>query len=724
MGDEARFTGEGDNTEYKIHRHPDLQVVSTGAKIHYSCDWKSGGRAPEVASERYWGPRDGISWYSYSQKKPDGFFQRQLKRGPLTSYWDLTWDADPGQYTVISEIRDSTAKRGTDPTFCFLPQQIGDARAMVGDFLNKLLKQGQGPSPAYAEREITSYRKVLDQIAKKLPGPDAKQHQKVVDNWTDLADRLRGLLAPSDDKKRFAVRGMHLELETQAQRPLLLFLTELGDVHRVVGKGGVVTLKQWGLVDWTDASHPRFRGHYEGEGGTAKQAIQACLSSWDWGNSYPAGHVTYEIPSELRAIVGGDVRREMDCNGTSLTDEIIVVFQWIAIGAMLVAGFCFIFLAVPALTSAAMATSMLASTAGAVFSIAQRWRDGLFDWKADAMDGLTILSNLVGAGAWARGARVRLLGQGGKKLDYIFLGARLGSDAVQGILIVDSKLEDLNRLMTDPSYPPEERARKMLALFAELTAVGLMTAISFKASANEASSLSTKPKYLDGGDTRASVPQDKIDRLVQKDQVINNTRTPVAEGHTKNVTQRTTVNTGVVAVEAGPRPPKDTVFAKAYAQDGHPWRTYSITETEIDLMDKDGFVFHATCKDGTLDITIVTVYEGNTNSNLDAHFNNKPGKSTVLIAKDLYPKMYKHFEQVGNPVTRLEGMWAWSNYNDAKVKFDELVRGGMAEDAAAKVAVTYARSYIKYHKPMGFTNVTWAQHDPGPRLFHFVIEQE
>ena len=68
-------------------------------------------------------------------------------------------------------------------------------------------------------------------------------------------------------------------------------------------------------------------------------------------------------------MVGGDVRRKMDTNGTNLTEEVIIVFQWIAIGTMLIAGFCFIFVAVPTLTSLAMGTSMLASTAAAVFSI-------------------------------------------------------------------------------------------------------------------------------------------------------------------------------------------------------------------------------------------------------------------------------------------------------------------------------------------------------------------
>ena len=171
---------------------------------------------------------------------------------------------------------------------------------MLSDWLNKLLKNGDGPAPDEAEREIARYRTLLNDIAKKLPGSDAAKHQKVVDNWTDLANRLRGLLAPSDGKRRFAVRGIHLENATQQQRPLLLFLTELGTVQRPVGRGGMVTKKQWSLVDWTDPSHARFRGHYEGEGTTVLEAVNACFGSWDWGNSYPAGHVQFEVPVELR----------------------------------------------------------------------------------------------------------------------------------------------------------------------------------------------------------------------------------------------------------------------------------------------------------------------------------------------------------------------------------------------------------------------------------------
>ena len=81
--------------------------------------------------------------------------------------------------------------------------------------------------------------------------------------------------------------------------------------------------------------------------------------------------------------------------------------------------------------------------------------------------------------------------------------------------------------------------------------------------------------------------------------------------------------------------------------------------------------------------------------------------------------MYKHFEQVGNPVTRLEGVWVWSNYKDAKLKYDEEIGKGKSPRDAAMVAVKFARSYIRYHEPQGFTKVLDAEYVPG--FFTFTI---
>ena len=63
-------------------------------------------------------------------------------------------------------------------------------------------------------------------------------------------------------------------------------------------------------------------------------------------------------------------------------------------------------------------------------------------------------------------------------------------------------------------------------------------------------------------------------------------------------------------------------------------------------------------------------------------------------------------------------------YPIAKIKFDELLRQGMTESDAAKVAVTYARTFVKYHAPRGFRKVIAARHIPENRHFTFEIVKE
>jgi len=724
MGDPEAPTGEGDNTEYRIRRTPDLAVVSTGARIRYVCEWKGPGAQPTVAGEHSWGPRDGIRWYAYSNQAPSGFFERRVKAGPLQPSWDRSWEEAPGQYTVIAEIRSSLDGPKRPPSYRYLGQQVGHVGAMLKDWLDRLLKKGEGPSPDEAESEIRRFRGLLSEIAARFSPPNPKQHAETVKKWADLAGRLRGLLSSTDKKRRIAVRGMHLEKVTQAQRPLFLFLADLGEVVRAAGRSGMVRMQRWVLVDWTDPSDPRFRGSYEGEGTSTAAAITACLSSWDWENRYPEGHVLFEIPTELRALLGEPVRRQMDTNGKNLTDEVIVVFQWIAIGGMLVAGFCYIFVAIPALTSGAAAASMIASTAGAVFSVSQRWRDGIFDWQADAMDGLTIVSNLLGAGVWARGARVRLLGDGGKQLDFVFLGTRVAADTVQGVLIAASHGDELEKLLKDPNYSPEERARKMLAVFAELTALGLMTAISFRASAKEADALCQKPKYLQAHPD-ANVAEETLDRLTKPGELIDRTKPPIAEGHSAEPQHKTTVNTGI-----RPAPklvgPEDTAFAKAYPPDPSKYSHRELTKYKIQILDRDGFGLMAEVNPDTLDLTIVI--ETTKGSKRDGTFQG----SKYFWAKDLYPKMYQHFAQQGVTVKSVSGTLMWDNVKDTSIPlYDRLLSdahtkkltGDAFENAkrdAAVKAVQVAKTY-HYHVEAGIPQVTHAERDGNG--FDFKLER-
>jgi hypothetical protein len=375
-----------------------------------------------------------------------------------------------------------------------------------------------------------------------------------------------------------------------------------------------------------------------------------------------------------------------------------------------------------------MGNWMVDSTAGSVMSVHQRWRDGLFDWRTDAMDGLTILGNLIGAGAWKRGAKVLALGKGGEKVNCVFLGARLGTDALQGILVVESRVRDLDALMNDPSIPPEERARKMLALFAELTAVGLMTAVSIKASLG-GDALTKKARFLKPDDPRVSVPDDIMEGLAQpKDGAppVDLTRRPVVEGSTNETPhQKATLQTGVQKALSARLQPNETEFAKAYPKDGHPWKKHKIGKQQIFLVDKDGFAFKATCMSGTIQEDLimftnfdpakglppeVAVWVGNPTS-----FK----KSEVLHAEELFPKMFKHFEQVGNPVKKMRVELSWVNYQDAKPTYDALVKT-RGKTEAAKKAVTQARSF-KFLAAEGFTELIEASHDPAGELFKFVV---
>ena len=729
MADPDEPSSEDENKEYKIHRRPDLQVVTSGARIHYSCDWISPSARPTVASDGYWGPRDGIRWYSYDEQPPKGWFRSwfddRVKAGPLTPFWDRTWTEDPGQYTVWAEIRSLADGPHPKPTYCFVTQQIGQAGPMTQSWLDRLLQKGDAPSPDDVENQIARYRKLLDDAVRKHPPSDLKEHQDTVDKWADLASRLRGLLAPSDDKKRIPVRGLHLEAATQAQRPLLLFLTDLGPATRMAGRSGPVTEQRWSLVDWTDPTNPRFRGNYDGQGPDTRSAIISCFSNWNMSNRYPEGHVSYEIPPELRAILGNPARRDMDTSGKNLTDRVIDVFEWIAVGAMLVSGFCFIFVAIPALASAAFATSVVASTAGAVFSVGQRWRDGIFDWQADAVDGLTIVSNLIGTGIWARGARLKVLGKGGQTIELVFLGARVTTDAVQGVLIAASRIDEIDRLINDPNGPPDETARRLLALFAELAALGMMTAISFKAAAKESDNLKTKPKHL-GSDPRANVPDDKLKDLVDASKEIDATKPPIAEGHTDDVQHKTTVNTGVHP--APPVAPEETSFARAYPDDKLRWRDREIEQYRIHLLDYDGFGVTAEVNDKTGDLTMVI--ETAKGSKKDGTLQ----RSKNLRADEVYPRMYKHFAEQGVEVKSVSGDLMWANVNETSIPlYDQLINDAMAANPkmsgpeleqvkadAAVAAVKVAKTY-HYHAEAGFGRVTVAKRVG--QVFEFKLER-
>jgi hypothetical protein len=401
------------------------------------------------------------------------------------------------------------------------------------------------------------------------------------------------------------------------------------------------------------------------------------------------------------------------------------VFEWVAVGGLVVAGALLLFTPVPALAAGALGASVFSSAAASAISIGQRWRAGLFDVRQDAIDGLTILGALfAGAAAWSRGARVLLRGPSGQTLTRVFIGAQVGADLVQGVLVAQECLAEWNELVEDPEILPEDRARKLLALFHRLGAAGLLTYLSLRGSAADREILNDRPRHVPS-EGPARPPGEKLSALTDPTATLDTTEPPVAEGHTKEKAHTTRLRTGI-AEHPNIVGPEETEFAKFYSYEAYPWRFRAIADDEVYLVDNKNLMFHAACHDGTLKITIVTVV---TPQSPYALRRNYPGltrelKSDVLKARELYPKMYRHFEQVGNPVRRLEGMWAWDNFEDAKKVYDRLVSGTppLSSKEAAEQAVLHARTYVKYHRERGFTHVKYAEYDPVRQLFHFLIE--
>jgi hypothetical protein len=707
------------STEYKIRRNPDLLTVSPGAQVRYTCQYRLG--LPPTAIGGTSSYRDGARWYRFrarallEETRGEASWAVPIEKGPTGEFhWDCVWTEPPGRYVIGSEISD-----GHDSTFCFLPQYVEAAGLVVGGSLEDLLKHGVGPSAAEAEAAIGRQIANLKAIAKRFPIADPavrRRHDDVLEKWHTSQQRLRGLLSPTDGKTRIAIPGMHLETTTQLQRPLLLFLCHIDD--NVVGHAHR-KLPRWVLVDWTDPTETRFHGTYEGSGDTDEEAIRNAFSDWDWGNRYPAGLVTYELPAHA---FGQTHRREMPTNGKSLGDEIKGVFEWIAVGGLVVAGTLLLFTPVPALAAGALGTSLLSSTAAATISIGQRWRAGIFDWRQDAFDGLTIVSNLfAGAGAWTRGARVLLRGKSGETVVRVFIGAQVGSDLVQGVLVAESGLTEWTELTENPDIPPDERSRRLLALIGNLASAGLLTYVSLRASTREVENLNKKPKHLPNeGPARSS--GDKLADLTNPKPTVDTTKPPPVEGHTKEEVHETTVES------KPPTHPKviaawETEFAKLYPDDPTIWKYRKVSKTHIKLGDKERFYFHATCMNGTLSIEIFTTIDPKTSpANLLAFFPDLKEKRSAehLIAKELYPRMYKHFSDVGNPVRKLVGSWAWVNYADAKPFYDEFIHKGLSSEDAAKQAVLHARSW-SYHEAQGFTHVLSAKHDAENSLFKFEI---
>jgi hypothetical protein len=123
---------------------------------------------------------------------------------------------------------------------------------------------------------------------------------------------------------------------------------------------------------------------------------------------------------------------------------------------------------------------------------------------------------------------------------------------------------------------------------------------------------------------------------------------PLVEGHTKNKKQKTTIQTQ----PQKKKEPQIKTFQEEVPDEPNIWKKYKFKKEYIRLEEvKWPYIFEAKCKSGVLEVTIIARWP--------------PGGSGTyshIRAKKFFKLMFEHFARMGNPVKKLDGMFAWDNY--------------------------------------------------------------
>ncbi|HEV2701294.1 MAG TPA: anthrax toxin-like adenylyl cyclase domain-containing protein [Steroidobacteraceae bacterium] len=508
---------------YRIFAQPQLRTVTPGAKVTYCC-----AQTYDTYSATD-GPRDKIKWYCYNDREmAKSYNQPFIVEGPSSFRWkDAQWDF-PGRHTIKCRV-DFVDGR---VVYYEYPQWVDGVDIVVAKELYWSRKAGYS-DPRRVLTSLERYIKAVKAIEQHSPITDPDQKRKHDDQMKaheEYRDKLGSRLKSTEASLRCPINAVHLEIQSQTQSKLNVFIACLSHSP---------TEQKWLLVDWTNPVDQHRAGEYEGSGATAEEAIREAVRSWHSGNSYYDGLISWEVD---KRICGQPLYGKFPTTGASTWDKVSTFFTWVAVGAAVIAGIVTLILPVPGsqIISAMIWTSIFSSTAAAVINIRERHEHGFGSWKADAIDGLTIVANLFGgAGMWARGCTVVARNAEGAIVKYILVG-QIAADGAQGMLLAVDKFDEFNQIMSDASLLPEERAKKLLVLFSEFSVAAVMTYFSIKGTHADLENIAKKPKYV--ANTDGTGPgQKRLSDLKKEDYVLDTTKSPTAEGHTSQGRQKTTI---------------------------------------------------------------------------------------------------------------------------------------------------------------------------------------
>ncbi len=373
-------------------------------------------------------------------------------------------------------------------------------------------------------RTLEAYDAVERSHPTRLPDPK-EAFEQMRQRMLQLGNALYDLLIPLSGQmsRRYSVHAVHAAAVQNVELHLFIAIGAAPRVDRFEvfgapargGPGSLTKLHHVNIVDWTDASGKAYRGTYSGIHHDKGQAIVMALHHWRSANDYPEGTIRFGLPppfveallaaKQRDSLTASDIAGLKSSLGLDLAsaisgDSLVGSFETggdIDVAAALdkvafAAGMLALVsaLAAPIPGSRAVAglvwASMVAGTASSTIRIVGRHHEGITDWKADTLDGLSILGNLLmvpGAKeAWRRGSQVMLrevavLGVGKGVLRRTLIG-QISVDLVQGVLVAAGEIQELRLLLADPTKDPVERVKLALAALGRMAATGALVTVS------------------------------------------------------------------------------------------------------------------------------------------------------------------------------------------------------------------------------------------------------
>lgn len=450
----------GYEKNFSIRSSPAVKVAVPGSCIRYS--------AYQDSALSSAGSYTTFQWLCLNDPEASQVYgMPALVRGPGTADWEATW-AFPGNHRILCRVQTYLREEGggfkqAAPQYIEFQQTVHEP----GDVLARALdKQRLHAAPERQMQALLMYQQAL-RTAEQRAG-SAKRSPKDAAALNSQIEKLRERLRSSEGRSRYPLKAAHVEAASAKVNPLNVFLA------RTAQSSGSET---WSLVDITNPTDRRLTGEYTGHGKDSKQAIQSALAAWDRGNRYPKGRLRVQVPQET----GAPSDTEFQTDGASFWDSVAEFFSqvgfWAGLG-MLGAAVAMTVAPDPTVSKAAAVllwTSILAGTTGTSISMIQRHAQGMSTAGEDAMDALTLASNLLG-GRWALGATVKGLSLAGSRMGTAVVIGRIGTDTAQGILLAAESVKEYQQILADPD--PKQRTDRLVQFLGHLALNGGLLTLS------------------------------------------------------------------------------------------------------------------------------------------------------------------------------------------------------------------------------------------------------